>query len=115
MKIVQALLMALALALMAGCSTPSQGTKFDDSFVAKIQRGKTTKAEVRQGLGEPASVSKTAEGDVWTYQYSDGGGYWNMVGAAYGLTSQKINMQMLTVVFNGDRVKDYTHTVQKAQ
>lgn len=110
-----AVLAALGTApLAAGCSTPSQGRKFDDAYVAQIQRGKTTKTDIRKALGDPGSVSSTAEGDVWTCQYSDGGSYWNMVGATYGLTSQKTNLQMLTINFRGDVVRDFTHTVQKA-
>lgn len=108
----------LALALLvavAGCNTLSTGTKFDNQYAGSIKRGVTTKAEVRKNLGEPASISNTSEGEVWTYQYTDGGSYWNMVGAAYGVTSQQINLQMLTVQFAGDRVKDFTHTVQKAK
>jgi outer membrane protein assembly factor BamE (lipoprotein component of BamABCDE complex) len=107
-----ALCAALCIAL-AGCSTPSTGSKFDDSYVASIKRGTTTKADIRKNIGEPASITQTSEGEVWTYQYTSGGSYANMVGAAFGLASQQINMQMLTIQFSGDRVKDYTHTVQK--
>lgn len=109
------LLAAAALAAAAGCSTYSQGRKFDDAYVARIQRGTTTKADVRAHIGDPSSVTATSEGDVWTYQYTDGGSYWNMVASTYGMASQQINLQMLTITFAGDRVKDFTHTVQKAQ
>lgn len=102
-------------ATLPACSTLSQGTKFDDAYVSQIQRGSTTKADIRRHLGEPASITSTSAGEVWTYQYSDGGSYWNMVKSTYGLASQKINLQMLTLTFSGDKVKDYTHTVQKAE
>ena len=115
MKLTVFVLSAIIALTSAGCSTPSSGAKFNDSYVTNIKRGSTTKAEIRKNIGEPASITSTAEGEVWTYQYTDGGSYMNMVGAAYGLNSQKINMQMLTVVFTGEKVKDFTHTVQKAQ
>lgn len=108
-----AIVLAASVAVAsAGCSTLSTGTKFNNEYVASIKRGTTTKAEIRQNLGAPASVSNTSDGEVWTYQYTDGGSCFNMVGSAFGLTSQKINMQMLTIMFNGERVKDFTHTVQ---
>jgi outer membrane protein assembly factor BamE (lipoprotein component of BamABCDE complex) len=112
LKILLSILVFLAL---PACSTYSSGTKFDDSYVTSIKRGVTTKKEIRNNIGEPASVTSTSEGDVWTYQYTDGGSYKNMVGSAFGLTSQQINMQLLTIHFSGEKVKDFTHTVQKAQ
>jgi hypothetical protein len=105
----------VTICVTGGCSTLSQGTKFNDAYVAQIQRGITTKADIQKNLGNPASTTSTSDGDVWTYQYSDGGSYLNMVKSTYGLASQQINSQLLTINFAGDTVKDFTYTQQKAE
>lgn len=109
-------LIALAIALAAcagGCSTPSTGRDFDDAYVAKIQRGGTTKAQVRQAFGEPLSVAQHAEGETWTWSFQSGGSYGNMVASAYGLASQQVKSKILNVTFVGDKVKDFNYSNQK--
>jgi outer membrane protein assembly factor BamE (lipoprotein component of BamABCDE complex) len=54
-------------ALFSGCA--SAGTKVDQAAVSKIQKGKTSKAEVVALLGSPMSASLTGDGKevlVWS-------------------------------------------------
>ena len=54
--------------IVAGCAI-TYGREFDTTKVSQIQKGKTTKDEVRAMLGEPASTSVTADFEQWTYAY----------------------------------------------
>ncbi len=73
------LLVLLALtALLAACSTVRIGSDFDlKAFEARVQRGATTQAQVREWLGAPngSGVSVQTDGeryDEWTYYYGEG-------------------------------------------
>lgn len=101
---------ALATLALAGCASTSQGRKFDDSYVAKIQKGKTSKAQIREAFGEPVSVSRSSDLETWTYSYSDAYGRGYVQAATFGLVRQKSDDQMLMVVFKGDTVVEFTYT-----
>lgn len=106
-------LIAAALAaavLAAGCASTAQGQKFDDGFVAQIQKGRTTKGQVRSALGEPQTVQKSSGTETWIYSYSDAYGRGYVQAATFGLVKQKSDDQTLIVVFQGDVVADYTYT-----
>jgi len=68
----------VAVLAVAGCASVQIGTDFDlPTFVAKVQRGTTTKAAVKGWLGEPVSrgVEVDAQGrkfDQWTYYLGTG-------------------------------------------
>ncbi len=73
------LLVLLALtALLAACSTVRIGSDFDlKAFEARVQRGATTQAQVREWLGAPngSGVSVQTDGerlDEWSYYYGEG-------------------------------------------
>jgi outer membrane protein assembly factor BamE (lipoprotein component of BamABCDE complex) len=102
--------LAAATLALTGCASTSQGRKFDDSYVAQIQKGKTTKAQIRQNLGEPVSTSLSADTETWTYSYSDAYGRGYVQAATFGLVRQKSDDQMLIVVFKGDVVVEFTYT-----
>jgi outer membrane protein assembly factor BamE (lipoprotein component of BamABCDE complex) len=103
--------LTLAVALgLAGCASTAQGRKFDDSYVAQIQKGKTTKAQIRQNFGEPVSTSRSADLETWTYSYSDAYGRGYVQAATFGLVRQKSDDQTLIVVFKGDVVVEFTYT-----
>jgi outer membrane protein assembly factor BamE (lipoprotein component of BamABCDE complex) len=101
---------ALTLPLVAGCASMAQGQKFDDSYVAQIRKGSTTKAQIRQAFGEPISVSRSAEIETWTYSYSNAYGRGYVQAATFGLVKEKSDDQMLIVAFKGDVVVEYTYT-----
>ena len=46
--------------MLAGCAI-TYGREFDTTKVSQIVKGKTTKEEVRAMLGEPATVTQTAD------------------------------------------------------
>jgi outer membrane protein assembly factor BamE (lipoprotein component of BamABCDE complex) len=106
--------LAIALLLVAfcagGCASNSQGKKFDDSYVTQIKKGATTKAEVREHLGEPQSITKTSDMETWTYRYSDAYGRAYIQAATFGLVREKSDDQMLMVVFKDDIVMEYNYT-----
>lgn len=94
-------------ALLSGCAMQG-GREFDTGYVAQIQRGVTTKTDVRQHLGEPVSVTTAGNGeDVWSYAHQKGP---NQMQAVLGAYTGKVpmSMQSLTIIFTGDTVKDYT-------
>ena len=114
MRLVTVAILVICVNLSAGCSTGSAGRDFNGSYVSSIERNVTTKAEVRKNFGEPLSVTTTSEGEVWAYQYADRGSFTKALGAEFGLNARQINSKTLMITFKGERVKDFTHTEQKA-
>ena len=100
--------------LLTGCASGRYGRELDPSFVQQIERGKTTKAEIRRQLGEPLTVTTSPQGEMWRYSYSGGLAYWDMMAA--GLTGSldpaSVKVQNLTIIFEGDLVKDFSFTAQ---
>lgn len=78
MKFLRISAVFFALAVLSACSTVQVGRDFDVGvFAAKIERGVTTQAQVRNWLGEPTSVgvSLAVDGerfDEWAYYYAEG-------------------------------------------
>lgn len=99
-----------ALVAVSGCASSAQGRKFDDEYVSQIRKGATTKAQIRQHLGEPVSVSRTSDMETWTYSYSNAYGRGYVQAATFGLVKEKSDDQMLVVVFKGDVVVEYQYT-----
>jgi outer membrane protein assembly factor BamE (lipoprotein component of BamABCDE complex) len=73
--IVPAGLIALAL---AGCAAVQVGRDFDlKAFESKVERGKTTQAQVRGWLGAPSGSGITVDTggeryEEWSYYYAEG-------------------------------------------
>jgi outer membrane protein assembly factor BamE (lipoprotein component of BamABCDE complex) len=109
-----ALIVVLALLVGAGCA-PKIGRDFNASYLSSIERGVTTKSQVRQNLGEPSSVTTSSlAGETWSYQYMEGAGLAQTYGNFF--RNEYTNMgshKMLVVTFDGDRVKDYTYSETK--
>jgi outer membrane protein assembly factor BamE (lipoprotein component of BamABCDE complex) len=104
-----ALVVVLTALVGPGCA-PKIGRDFNTSYVSGIERGITTKAEVRQNLGEPHSVTTTSGGEIWSYRYMQGSNYAQDVGALFGTREYKgMSQKMLTITFAGDRVKDFMY------
>lgn len=95
---------ALALVLL-GCATA--GRKIDQAAVDKIQKGQTTKAEVKGLIGSPDTVTKTGDGtETWSYMFvrasAKGQNFIPIVGAfAGGVNTQH---QSTTVTFGADGI-----------
>jgi outer membrane protein assembly factor BamE (lipoprotein component of BamABCDE complex) len=54
---------------LIGCAT--SGRKIDQTAVERIQKGVSTKADVRSLIGAPDQVTKTSAGnEVWSYHYT---------------------------------------------
>jgi outer membrane protein assembly factor BamE (lipoprotein component of BamABCDE complex) len=71
-------LLCAGASLLAACGTAQIGRDFDiKSFESRVERGVTTKAQVRDWLGAPTNagvaVSETGErSDEWTYVFGRG-------------------------------------------
>jgi outer membrane protein assembly factor BamE (lipoprotein component of BamABCDE complex) len=106
-----ALILVLVVLVCPGCSPIGRDIK--KSSVSGIERGVTTKAQVRQNLGEPQSVRTTSTGEVWSYRYMQGMNYGESWAALFGAREYGGTSKMLIVIFDGDRVKDYSYTESK--
>jgi outer membrane protein assembly factor BamE (lipoprotein component of BamABCDE complex) len=101
----------LIIPFVAGCAMQG-GRDFDTGYVVSIQRGTTTKADVRANLGEPVSRSTGGNGEeIWSYLYQKGPNQFQAVMGAY---TGKVPMsgKSLTITFSGDLVKDYSYSEQ---
>lgn len=92
------LMIALMLVAMTGCTTTT-GKPFDDRFVNGIKVGETTLEQVKSEFGEPASFSKSANGNRtlhWGYSKVSGIG--------------SVETEGMSVTFDSDGlVKDYKY------
>lgn len=69
-KVVAYIILAFTIAL-SGCASTSGSAGLQDGSAAKIIEGKTTLAEVKALLGEPAHATTDDKGGkVWSYYYS---------------------------------------------
>lgn len=83
----------------------SGGTKFDESFVDGIQKGRTTTAELQQKLGKPLSVTRTSGGsETWTYSG------WEGKPATIGSGYERMRTRVLTLTIRNGVVSDYSLT-----
>lgn len=85
--------------LLAGCVYT--GTNFDESKLANVQKGQTTKQEVISYFGEPSSTSVDSEGNellMWTYS----------IGSAFGADAK-----ILTVKTHDGKVESYSVSKSK--
>ncbi len=78
MRCYRSLTVAVLAALLAACGTIRVGNDFDPkTFEARVQRGATTQAQVREWLGAPngSGIAVQTDGeryDEWTYYYGEG-------------------------------------------
>lgn len=101
--------MTAALAL-TGCSTGSKSLAQEsyESIGEKITKGKTTKDEVRSAFGNPKSVSRTGNEELWVYHLTRTNGKL-FIPVAGAFMSNTVATKVLTVTFNPRGiVKDYS-------
>ena len=74
----RALFAAILIAMLSACGSFQIGGNFDlAAFEAKVERGKSTQADVQRWLGNPDSRGVSVETDggrytQWTYYYGTG-------------------------------------------
>jgi outer membrane protein assembly factor BamE (lipoprotein component of BamABCDE complex) len=107
------IVLIVVLAITAGPGCWAFGRDIKKSSVSGIERGVTTKAQVRENLGEPQSVRTTSTGEVWSYRYMRGMSYGESWAALLGAREYGGVNKMLVVTFDGDRVKDYSYMETK--
>ncbi len=100
-------ILLLAMVFPLGCS--SAGARFDTANVSKIVKGKTTKIDLRGYFGNPLRTEDSPNGEVWTYTYVEthstaAGAVGHVV---IGVDQSETVVNKLTVIFDGDVVKDY--------
>jgi len=91
-------LMAFIVVALSACTTTA-GKPLDQSFISSIERGETTLEQAKLELGEPTSITRTANGDVtinWGYAKVSGMG--------------SIESEGIDITFGSDGlVKDYKY------
>ena len=95
----------IVAALMTGCA--STGHEVDQSKVSQIQKGVTTKAQVREWLGDPEQVAISDSGDeTWTYMYMHASAQaQNFIPLVGGFVAgENVENQNTTVIFGPDGV-----------
>lgn len=98
------------LLTILGCHSMDIGNNFNDSYVSSIQKNVTTKAQIRQNIGEPHSVSTTTGMETWTYQFTDAYAKSYQQASTFGLIREKPTNKLLIIIFSGDKVADYNYT-----
>jgi len=100
-------ILLLAIVFPLGCS--SAGARFDTANVSKIVKGSTTKKDLRGYFGNPLRIEDSPNGEVWTYTYVEthstaAGAVGHVV---IGVDQSETVVNKLTIIFDGDLVKDY--------
>lgn len=106
-----AILMAIAL---SACAT-RMGRDFDSAYAQQIKPGETTKTEVREKLGRPPLIARSADGEIWTYAYYRGRGalaLMDMLGWTDAEDRDQGSQKRLTITFKGDSVAESKYVVE---
>ncbi|MFT4271189.1 MAG: hypothetical protein QM578_09275 [Pantoea sp.] len=93
------LFIAMLSIVLAGCVYV--GTNFDESKLANVQKGVTTKQEVISMFGEPTTTTVDSDGNevlMWSYS----------IGSAFGA-----NAKVLSVKTHNGKVQSYTVSKSK--
>lgn len=62
------LVVIVAAIAVSGCT--SSGTKISPERLTQVEKGRTTKEQVREMFGEPEGTSGHGNTESWTYSYS---------------------------------------------
>lgn len=103
--------MTIAVMLsLSACVNFNQGKPFDTDYANTIERGVTTKQEIRAHLGDPLSITHTADGVAWRYHFWDVGGRTGVYKSM--MTGQQVSGHdsEIIITFEGDTVSDFTLT-----
>jgi outer membrane protein assembly factor BamE (lipoprotein component of BamABCDE complex) len=100
--------------LLAGCASSGNRTLESENqatIQSKIQKGTTTKPQVRANFGDPMGVSFTDGGnEVWTYSLANVKLNGTTFIPFYGLfhNGSKAHVKQLVILFKNDVVEKYT-------
>ncbi|WP_261119026.1 META domain-containing protein [Serratia ficaria] len=105
---------AMVAFLLAGCASSGNRSierETQATIQSKIEKGVTTKAEVKRHFGDPMSVSFTDGGnEVWSYTLAkvkiDGKTFIPFYGLFHN--GSKTNTKQLVILFKNDVVEKYT-------
>lgn len=104
-KLRKALLLLVVMIVAASCATTS-GRRVAEEDLQKIEKGKTTQAQVIEILGEPETTKTTRDGMVLVYAYSEARpgatSYVPYVGSYIGKT--KTENQVVYIFVDEDKV-----------
>lgn len=110
-KIAFAVIVSLTLAGCASSGNQQLKNESETSVQAKIQEGKTTKAEIKSYFGSPDQVSYTDGGnEIWKYSFAKVKINGTTFIPFYGLFHNGTNgtKKELTILFKDDKVQKYT-------
>ena len=109
-KLAVFVVLGLGEALVPACQ--HEGARFNTNNVSRIVKGKTAKADIRQYFGEPPTMDAAPLGEVWTYTYvtKDTTAAGVLGHVTIGVDQAETNVDKLTIIFDGDIVKDYDYS-----
>jgi hypothetical protein len=93
------------LLLLSACASVEVGREFDlKAFDSRVQRGVTTRAEVRGWLGAPAGIGTSVEAtgerhEQWTYYHGEGR-FPRMSGAEFKMLQIKFDERGVVRAYN---------------
>ena len=101
---------SVCLVLSTGCN--SAGKAFNVDNVRLIEKGTTTKSDVRDYFGDPLRREVGLYGEVWTYTYMDSRATpIGVIGAVtIGVDQAKTDVNKLKILFEDDTVKDFEYS-----
>lgn len=99
---------------LAACA--SSGRNIDFSKADQLEKGVTTKEDVRKVFGEPTRVSKYGDEESWIYNYSKTSGTANVLvraipipGSSFLAPDPKTETKRLAITFDGNgKISDFS-------
>lgn len=98
-EVMKKLLLIACMSLLIGCAYV--GKNFDESKLAGVEKGKTTKQDLITSFGEPTTMTVDSEGNellMWSYS----------MGSAFGA-----NAKVLMIKTKNGKVESYTVSKSK--
>jgi len=105
------IILLIPLIFTASCGPVhfKSGKPFTLSHIESINKGSTTKEEIRKLFGEPQLSGKNdSDQDIWSYLYIEA-----KVPLKGGPSKEKF--QRLTITFDDDKVKSMTYEMSKEE
>jgi len=103
------LFFTLALAAVLTACSYDLGKPLNEAYIGQIERGVTTKQDLRKHMGPPSSIKETRSGTTWQYRHVYNGNFGDSLKFATGTGHLVQEENILDLTFNGDTVKDFTY------
>ena len=111
------LALGIPLLILYTCLGVFVGRRLSSGYEEEIRIDETTKDEIRERLGEPQKINQIfsvpgpyqleGQNEIWTYMYGrEKMSFWSAE-KMFG-RSANLELQTLTIIFQGDVVKDFS-------